>query len=88
MFAGGPKNYSYATDHTVPAAVQPLAFLHLARFVISCLGLIQSELDRLDWIRSKLARKNDIDHQLRSVYLDVASSNVEINRPELVAELR
>jgi len=28
----------YATDHTVPAAVQPLAFLHLARFVISCLG--------------------------------------------------
>jgi len=53
--------------------------------------------NRLAWINpvragslgldsSKLAKRTT--NQFRSVYLDVASGNIIVNRPELVAELR
>ena len=55
-------------------------------YLIGWLGLIQSELDRLDSIR--LSWQKERLNQFRSVYLDVASINVKVNRAKLVAELR
>jgi len=44
----------------------------LGAFLIGWLGLIQSELDRLDWIRLSYGKKERLN-QFRSLYVDVIS---------------
>jgi len=44
----------------------------MAAFLIGWLGLIQSKLDRLDWICLSWQKKERLN-QLQSVYLDVAA---------------